>query len=222
MKNVGHIKNYVVDIKNGFKYIKIKEKIIEKNIHYKFRGINYILLNVIIFIILIPMFLSKDYHKETRNLDSDYVIKITISGNGSQRIVSEKSELIPQSVKVSGQIGSFYSTKIIQIYGDESNDYTIKIEFDFQFLLTEKKYSFKSLFEGLTNLKSVDFSEMEYSRVTDASYMFKDCTNLKYIKFGKDFDTSSISYMEQMFANSGIISLDLSRFKTSSVENMNY
>ncbi len=55
----------------------------------------------------------------------------------------------------------------------------------------------------------------------DASWLLQDFVNLKTIKFGNCFDTSSVTDMSSMFDHcTSLTSLDLSGFDTSSVTNM--
>ena len=50
--------------------------------------------------------------------------------------------------------------------------------------------------------------------------MFKNCRVLEYVNFG-NIDTSSVTSMENMFFNTNLKYLDLSKFNTLTVSNMN-
>ena len=55
----------------------------------------------------------------------------------------------------------------------------------------------------------------------NASWLLQDFVNLKTIKFGNCFDTSSVTYMGAMFQNcASLTSLDVSSFDTSNVTDM--
>lgn len=51
--------------------------------------------------------------------------------------------------------------------------------------------------------------------------MFKNCENLEYVNFD-NLNTSLVKSMESMFINTKIQFLDLSKFVTNQVTNMNY
>lgn len=74
-------------------------------------------------------------------------------------------------------------------------------------------------FNGLLALSTIDFSNLDTSRVESMEGMFYDCYSLTEIDVSM-FDTSSVTNMMMMFNNSVIKSLDLSNFETSSVTKM--
>ena len=74
---------------------------------------------------------------------------------------------------------------------------------------------------SLTNVKSIDLSNLDTSYVTDMNYMFSGMYNLESINFGENFDTSKVTDMHGMFNSCvSLKSLDLSNFNTSKVTNM--
>ena len=83
---------------------------------------------------------------------------------------------------------------------------------------------FKSMigmFEGCTNLESVDFANFDTSQVTDMSSMFKSCNSTSNIRL-KGLDTTSVENMSEMFAYCyNIRYLDLSDFTVAKDCNMN-
>ncbi len=77
-----------------------------------------------------------------------------------------------------------------------------------------------SMFDTCTNIKSIDFSNIDTSQVTNMSSMFLSATGLTEIDLSH-FDTSNVTNMTQMFLGcTGLTSLDLSSFDTSKVTNM--
>ena len=101
-------------------------------------------------------------------------------------------------------------------------------------------YSCKNLFDGLSNLTSIDFKVFNTSAATDMTYMFKNCSslssldlsgfdtsnvsNMDFVFLGcssltnitQNFDTSKVLYMRQMFYGcTKLINLDVSNFNTS-------
>ena len=77
------------------------------------------------------------------------------------------------------------------------------------------------MFNGLVNLKEIDLSNLDFSKVTNMESMFKNCLNLSKINFG-NINTSSVENMAQLFHNcTSLTSINVSNFNTSSVTNMN-
>ena len=75
--------------------------------------------------------------------------------------------------------------------------------------------------EFLTGLGSLiyDLKNLDTSKVTDISGMFKECTNLNSIEL--NLNTKNVINMSSMFKEcSSLGSLDLSNLDTSSVKNM--
>ena len=79
------------------------------------------------------------------------------------------------------------------------------------------------LFYELTNVTSVDVSNLDTSLVTDMSYMFNYCTSLTEITGLKNLNTSNVINMEGAFESCrSLNSLDLSGWNTSKVTSMAY
>ena len=79
------------------------------------------------------------------------------------------------------------------------------------------------LFSNLTNVTSIDLSNMDTSGTTNMSNMFSGNTSLTNITFGDNFNTSNVTNMTSMFYDcNNLASLDLSNFDTSKVTNMWY
>ena len=76
------------------------------------------------------------------------------------------------------------------------------------------------MFRDCTNLISVDLKDFDTSQVIDMHDMFSNCTNLISVDL-KDFNTSQVTNMGSMFYRCGnLTSLDVSRFDTSKVTSM--
>ena len=72
------------------------------------------------------------------------------------------------------------------------------------------------LFSNLTNVTSIDLSNMDTSGVINMSNMFSDNTSLTNITFGDNFNTANVINMSGMFRNCTILkTIDLSSFDTS-------
>ena len=70
------------------------------------------------------------------------------------------------------------------------------------------------------NIRDIDLSNFDTSRVTDMHYMFWNMHSLTSLNIS-NFDTSKVTNMSSMFYNMNLTSLDLSSFDTSKVTNMN-
>ena len=76
--------------------------------------------------------------------------------------------------------------------------------------------STSGLFSNLTNVTSIDLSNMDTSGMTNMSNMFSDNTSLTNITFGDNFNTANVTNMSGMFKNCTILkTIDLSSFNTS-------
>ena len=91
---------------------------------------------------------------------------------------------------------------------------------------TKKVIDMQYMFYCCCNLTSLDLRNFSTGQVIDMSYMFYSSiydSNLQYIYFGDEWDTSRVTNMSYMFgACDNLISLDLSNFDTSQVTNMNF
>ena len=77
-----------------------------------------------------------------------------------------------------------------------------------------------SLFAGFENMRTIDLSGADTSKVTNMSSMFSSCFGLETIDLSS-FDTSNVTNMNSMFACNDLKNLDLSSFDTSKVTDMN-
>lgn len=78
------------------------------------------------------------------------------------------------------------------------------------------------LFSSFSQLKYIDFSNVDTSNVTNMAYMFYYLSSLKQIDLS-NFDTSNVTNMNCMFYFSmAITDINLSNFNTSKVTNMSY
>ena len=97
-------------------------------------------------------------------------------------------------------------------------EYTSKVVFkDFD---TSAVTSMIYMFDGCSNLTTLDLSNFNTSAVTNMSSMFRLCSNLTTLDVS-NFNTSAVTNMSSMFSNcSKLTTLDLSNFNTSAVTNM--
>ena len=93
----------------------------------------------------------------------------------------------------------------------------IKVKFKFKELLT----STHDMFTYCYNLKTIDFSSFNSSKIIDMAFMFFSCSSLESIKFAS-FNTSNVNNMNGVFYNcSSLKTINLTSFNTSKVCNMN-
>lgn len=79
----------------------------------------------------------------------------------------------------------------------------------------------KGMFDTCYCLTDLDLSNFNTNDVTDMSYMFNMCLALTGLNLGDKFDTSNVTDMSRMFTFcSHLTDLDLSNFNTSNVTNM--
>ena len=82
--------------------------------------------------------------------------------------------------------------------------------------------SCENMFKELDNIKQINLSKFETSKVTSMRSMFEGCSNLENIYFGK-MNTSSVKYMEHLFHKCKKLEyIDVSTFDTTNVINMNH
>ena len=76
------------------------------------------------------------------------------------------------------------------------------------------------MFSYLDNIKEIDFSEFDFSKVTTMENMFAFCYNLERINFG-NINTLSVVNMKWLFYRCfNLLSIDVSNFDTSKVTTM--
>lgn len=84
---------------------------------------------------------------------------------------------------------------------------------------TSNVTSMLNMFNGCYSLTSLDLRAMDTGNVTDMACMFEKCASLTSLDFSS-FDTSNVTSMSRMFFDCGVQALDLSNFDTHNVTNM--
>lgn len=85
---------------------------------------------------------------------------------------------------------------------------------------TSNVIDMKSMFDGCTDLTSVNASGWDTSNVTNMVYMFWHCYNLTSLDLSS-FDTSNVTNMKSMFNEcTALTSLNINNFNTSNVTDM--
>ncbi len=121
---------------------------------------------------------------------------------------------------VSKDLYSKYESKDISYLLSE---YPKLKEIDLSYLDLSNITDMNHMFYGDTNLEKIIWPEnLNTSKVTDMSYLFRDCNSLKGVDVSK-FDTSKVTSMKSMFYKcNSLTHLDVSNFDTSNVEEMNF
>ena len=171
-----------------------------------------------IFIIICLFFSisSNNYINNNRILQENELeiieIIINITEEGEHGIISSKFNRKPNYVYINETISNLTNDNTMILV---PNIYIIKLKWNNQLTTC------RSLFQGLSNIIQIDFTNFNTSKVESMKYMFEKCINLKKIIFGNKFDTSLSTSMEFMFSDChSLISLDLTFFNTSLVDNM--
>lgn len=79
--------------------------------------------------------------------------------------------------------------------------------------------SLSNAFKDCTNLKSLDITGWNTSKVEAMAATFDNCSSLEEIKGLEDIDTSNVTTMRFLFNHNVLKSLDLSKWNTSNVTN---
>ena len=192
----------------------MKEKMKKKiNDHWKLRSksINYINLHFLLNLMFLFSFFSfsKKHVRIMPNYNSE--IYLTINGNGNQNVLSSSFYIDPSDVIVNGVSKKGVCNKICELE-DDVNSITLVFEEDIT--------TCENMFNGLSNIKEINLSNFDTSKVTSMESMFDSCINLEKIIFG-NINTSSVNNMIRVFAScQSLKSVDLSNFDTSEVLSM--
>lgn len=100
--------------------------------------------------------------------------------------------------------------------GQINDKATVNSDNTFEYEVKEPITSTKKMFIGMSYIESLDFDDVDTSKVTDMSNMFNQAICLKSLKL--NIDTSKVTDMNRMFYSCGKLeSVDLSGFDTSNV-----
>ncbi len=83
--------------------------------------------------------------------------------------------------------------------------------------------SWYGMFDGCTNLTTVDLEIRVGQKINDAEDLFKGCSSLTTIYWNNTFDTSEVKYMSSMFEGcSSLTEIDMTKLNLSSVKYIDY
>ena len=189
---------------NGRYYLKKRRRKmkIKQNI-YNFKSVTLILLKIIII-----NFISTNEIGKLQNYFSEIYLVIQSSGTNSQKLIH--NNFSPSEVYINGNKDETCINTCSLPVG--KNNVTLRFESQIN--------SCYNMFNGITNIKEIDLSNFDFSKVQTAKNMFKGCSNLEKINFN-NINTNSLTDMENMFEScSKLEYLDLSNFNTSKVSSM--
>ena len=202
---------------------KIKRKKVGKgNINklYIKRNIFINLLEIVIILLLFPLFFSKEFRYKLITLQFYSEIKLTIKGTGNQYILNTGINYyrkykgpLPNYLFINGDSKIIINTMIYN-FTEEYNNITL--------IWNSPLNSTSCMFYGVSNITKIVASHFDSTNLKDIRYMFNDIELLEFIDIS-NLDTSNVIDMSELFKNcKSLISLDLSNFKTSNVIDMSY
>jgi surface protein len=184
---MNHLNTYrlktIVNTKNKNKYI------INNRIHKFYDTINFIYnldMLLLIFIIIIPFCFNKDM--KLRKLTFTYDITIKISKDGNQSILSDLYTNFPNEIIINNNT----QEEKKYIYELQSGTNTIVMKWN------SDLGNCNNMFNGLSNIDSIEFSNFESTNIVEMNSMFNGCSSIKSLDFSH-FDTSKVAVMHSIF-----------------------
>ena len=190
---------------------------LNKNFYLKRKISNFNNLNYFLFLLKIICFMfgiSLTEEKVIKLINFSSEIHLVIMGKGNQNLLSNLFSKNPTQVIINGiNKDSCNNNKICELEYEENN-----VTLIFNNAIT----SAHTMFYKLNNIKEIDLSLFDFSKVNTMRYMFRECTNLEKIEFG-NINTSIVTNMEQLFYKcEKLVSVDISNFHTSNVITMQH
>ena len=155
------------------------------------------------------------------NSDSVF-LNTQIARSSIQTITIAEDNTVPEDVPENNtkDISSKGDGSVMLWYTDDDNDGNVDIYLGSENGVIETNTNGQGMFAYLTNVESLDLTNLDTSNITNMSSMFQGSNSLKEIKLS-NFDTSNVTSMQNMFNGcSSLTNLDLSSFDTSNVTNM--
>ena len=155
------------------------------------------------------------------NDDTSVYLSGTIAKNKIESIKFAKGTDIPSTATNIFDASESKDESIRGYYTDTNNNGLYELTFiSDSDIYANKDASY--LFQNLSKLTSIDFTNFSTSNVTSVSNMFYKCSSLTTVNLSS-LDTSTVKDMSSMFNRcSALTILDLSSFNTSKVTNMNW
>lgn len=178
------------------------------------------------------LMIGEDFNSELRMLKGFPKANKVVFNKGIPKDI-DKINHVKLDENKSGEVVAYikYNTVYISsnktIYANPESDYfmnnfeNIK-EVDISNLDTSKVVNMKYAFNGCSSLKKINTDKLDTSNVENMSSIFANCTSLESVDLSK-LNTKNVTDMSDMFFKcSNLKSIDLSNLDTSNVENMSY
>jgi len=198
--------NNSIKLKGG-----IREKIYNNNrkILMIKNNISFLLILNFFLICIIDNILCHNPKNDKRNLNTQSIIYLNVTGTKSIKILGSKSSLFPNKIYLNDIEVSISSNGNINIEKSGKNNVTL--------IWNKPLQSCEKLFQSASTVTEIDLSNFDTSNVKTMKGMFVDCTYLKYVNF-TNVITSTVTDMTNMFEGcNSLTSLDLSGFDTTKV-----
>jgi len=201
------------------KHYKIKKMIKIYNIRFLNHSSNnelfILLVNIILIISLIYPISSLKIKKEKLKLCFNSEIIIKVKDSNTQEIINKDFLYKPDEVYHNGKsITLLDGNKVENL---DYNNNTILMRWHDQLITCQ------NMFANITSIEEVDLSNFNFSKVSSTEQMFYKCVGIKYIHINNSLDLPFLSAMNSMFYYAqSLLFLDLSKFDTSHVKNMDY
>ena len=199
------------DLKNNISTLYSSFKLKQTNKIEPYRSKLSFILNIIV----ISLLISITNEISIRKLISESTIVITFKESGNQMFLNKDFEPIPDYIWVNDQKENFEppsdgKNHILLPEGE----YTLKVGWK------NPLTSCSNMFNGVNNIKSIDLSKFDTSKVSDMSYMFNECRSLQSLNL-QNFKLTSVENLSSMFKSCIILQeIDLSNLDASHVTTM--
>ena len=178
------------------------------------------------------LIIGENFNSELRMLKGFPIANKVVFNKGIPKDI-DKINHVKLDENKSGEVVAYIKDNTVYIssnktiYANPESDYfmnnfeNIK-EVDISNLDTSKVVNMKYAFNGCSSLKKINTDKLDTSNLENMSSIFANCTSLESVDLSK-LNTKNVTDMSDMFFKcSNLKSIDLSNFDTSNVENMSY
>lgn len=178
------------------------------------------------------LMIGEDFNSELRMLKGFPKANKVVFNKGIPKDI-DKIDHVKLDENKSGEVVAYIKDNTVYIssnktiYANSESDYfmnnfeNIK-EVDISNLDTSKVVNMKYAFNGCSSLKKINTDKLDTSNVENMSYMFGDCNGLTEINLN-DLNTRKVTSMMAMFTNcKNLNEIDLTDLDTDNVENTSY
>ena len=212
------------------KYSFEKTRNIKENARIKVKKCNnfnkiknrFLLMALFNFVIILNLFFQRSIENKFCFLENSISkISLKVKGTGNQIILGHgydngqqyfAEENYPNEIRING----VNQSKPFRY------QYDLQQEINYvELIWYENVKSARCMFHGGSAITEIDFTDFNTSEIESMEYLFRKCSSLTSINFGKNFDTSKVTEMSLMFCNCAkLTSLNLSTFNTSKITYM--